>query len=102
MERYKANLCIFFHDKCDSNNIYLENGSAKNPIKVKELLYAIYIALKGDLDSSPGFDTTVSISMVANYIVVHVTSGDLSKFRASVSSILRLIDLIYRTLFITY
>jgi tRNA threonylcarbamoyladenosine modification (KEOPS) complex Pcc1 subunit len=98
LEKYKANICIFFHDKIDFNNICLENGSAKNPIDVKELLNAAYIALKGDLGSSPGFGTAVNISMLDSYIVVNMTSDDLSKFRASVSSLLRLIDLIYRTL----
>ena len=100
MESYKANFCIFFQDEYDSSNIYIENSSAENQNKVKKLLNAIYVALKGDLCSSPGFDTTVNISMMGGNIVMSISSDDPSKFRASALSILRLIDLVYRTIFI--
>jgi tRNA threonylcarbamoyladenosine modification (KEOPS) complex Pcc1 subunit len=102
LESYKANFCIFFHDKYDTSNIYIENYSAENQNKVKKLLNAVYVALKGDLCSSPDFDTAVNISMTGGNIVLSITSDDSSKFRATALSILRLIDLVYRTIFINY
>jgi tRNA threonylcarbamoyladenosine modification (KEOPS) complex Pcc1 subunit len=38
--------------------------------------------------------------MIGCNIVIGITSNDPSKFRASALSILRLIDLVYRTIFI--
>ena len=102
MESYKANFCIFFYDKHDTSDLYIENNSAENQNKGKKLLNAIYVALKGDLYSSPGFDTNVNISLMGCNIVIGMTSDDPSKFRASALSILRLIDLVYRTIFINY
>ena len=102
LESYKANFCIFFHDKYDTFNLYIENNPAENQNRVKKLLNAIYVALKGDLCSSPCFDTHVNISMMGCNIVIGITSNDPSKFRASALSILRLIDLVYRTIFINY
>ena len=69
LENYKANFCIFFNNSYDSN-IYLKNNSIENQDRFKKLLNAIYVALKGDIYSSPNFDTTVNISMTDNYIVL--------------------------------
>jgi len=99
LESYKANFCIFFHDK-HNYNIHSENNSSENQNISKKILNAVYVALKGDLFSSPGFDTNVNISMMgSSYIVISITSNDPSKLRASALSILRLIDLVYRTVF---
>ncbi len=97
LENYKANICIFFHNSCNSN-INLKNDSVENPDRFKKLK-AIYVALKGDIFSSPtNFDTTVNISMMDNYIVLCISGNDQSKFRASILSFLRMIDLVYATL----
>lgn len=98
LENYKANICIFFHSSCNLN-INLKNESVENPDRFKKLLKAIYVALKGDIFSSPtNFDTTVNISLMDNYIVLCISGNDQSKFRASILSFLRMIDLVYATL----
>jgi len=95
---YKANFCIFFHDS-NNSNICLKNDSIKNQdIFNKKLLNTIYIALKGDIYSSPDFDITVDISMMDNYIELHILGNDQSKFHASVLSFLRLIHIVYTRL----
>ncbi|WP_172602198.1 KEOPS complex subunit Pcc1 [Candidatus Nitrosocosmicus franklandus] len=58
-------------------------------------LNSIFIALKGDIQSTPDFDTHVTISTENNYIILYVSSNNLSKFRATIITILRLIDLSY-------
>ncbi|MDQ6723968.1 MAG: hypothetical protein M3Z01_06865, partial [Thermoproteota archaeon] len=97
LENYKANICIFFHSSCNLN-INLKNESVENPDRFKKLLKAIYVALKGDIFSSPSFDTAINISMMDEYIVLCVSGNDQSKFRASILSFLRMIDLVYTTL----
>ncbi len=97
MENYKANFCIFFHDSYNSN-LYLKNDTTEDQDRFKKLLNAIYVALKGDIFSSPSFDTAVNISMTDKYIVLCVSGNDQSKFRASILSFLRMIDLVYTTL----
>ena len=59
---------------------------------------AVYVALKGDIYSSPNFDTVINISLMDDYIILDIASNDQSKFRASISSFLRLINLVYMTL----
>ena len=66
----------------------------------KNLLNTIYVALKGDIDSSPNFDTVINISKRDKYIVLDISSDNLSKFRATIISLLKLIDLIYTTIYI--
>ncbi len=99
LENYKANFCIFFNDSYNSD-ICLKNDQIDNQDKFKKLLKAIYVALKGDIYSSPNFDTIVNISMMDNYIMLCVSGNDPSKFRASILSFLRLIDLVYATLYL--
>lgn len=97
---YKANFCIFFRDSINSN-ICLKNDSIKNQdVFNKKLLNTIYVALKGDLCSSPDFDTTIDIFIMDNCIELDISGNDPSKFRASVLSFLRLIDIVYTTLFV--
>ncbi len=100
LESYKANFCIFFNDPCDSS-LCLKNDSIENQDKFfKKLLNAIYVALKGDIYSSPDFGTAVNVSMVNHRIVLCISGSDPSKFRASILSFLRMIDLAYTTLLI--
>ncbi len=98
LENYKANFCIFFND-LDINS---KNDSFENKDSFKKLLNAIYVALKGDIYFSPNFDTNVNISMMDNSscIVLCVSGNDQSKFRASILSYLRMIDLIYTTIYL--
>jgi tRNA threonylcarbamoyladenosine modification (KEOPS) complex Pcc1 subunit len=97
---YKANFCIFFRDS-NNSNAFLKNDSIENQnIFNKKLLNTIYVALKGDICSSPDFDTIVDISIMDNYIELHISGNDPSKFRVSILSFLRLIDIVCTTLFI--
>ena len=59
---------------------------------------AVYVALKGDIYSSSNFDTVINISLMDDYIILDIASNDQSKFRASISSFLRLINLVYMIL----
>jgi tRNA threonylcarbamoyladenosine modification (KEOPS) complex Pcc1 subunit len=99
LENYKANFCIFFSNSYNSN-IDLKNDHSEDQDEFKKILKAIYVALKGDIYSSPNFDTTVNISMMDNYIVLYISGNDQSKFRASILSFLRMIDLVYATLYL--
>ena len=96
LESYKANFCIFLSDLHDSN-LCLKNDSIESPDKYKKLLNAIYVALKGDIYSSPDFGITVNVSMVNHRIVLCISGSDQSKFRASILSFLRMIDLVCTT-----
>ena len=100
LESYKANFCIFFNDHCDSN-LCLKSESIENQDKFKKLLNAIYVALKGDIYSSPDFGTTVNVSVANHCVVLCISGSDQSKFRASILSFLRMIDLVYTTLLST-
>ncbi len=95
MESFKANICIFFGTS--SNVIQLEkNIFIGNDELLKKLLYSIYIALKGDSNTSPDFDTRVNVSVMNNSsISLTISSNNISKFRASILSFLRLTDLAY-------
>ena len=97
LKSYKSNFCIFFDDiEKDPDNTNISND--KNHFK--KLLNTIYVALKGDIDCSPNFDTIIRISKKDNHIVLDVSGDDLSKFRATMISLLKLIDLIYTTIYL--
>jgi tRNA threonylcarbamoyladenosine modification (KEOPS) complex Pcc1 subunit len=98
LENYKANFCIFFNNSYNPN-IDIKNNQ-EDQDRSKKFLKAIYVSLKGDIYSSPNFDTTVNISMMDNYVVLYISGNDLSKFRASILSFLRMIDLVYATLYL--
>jgi tRNA threonylcarbamoyladenosine modification (KEOPS) complex Pcc1 subunit len=100
LESYKANFCIFLSDSHDSN-VCLKNDSIENRDKFKKLLNAICVALKGDIYSSPDFGTTVNVSVANHCVVLCISGSDQSKFRASILSFLRMIDLVYTTLLST-
>ena len=95
MENYKAKFCIFF----DGLDINSKNDFFENKDQFKKLLNAIYVAIKGDIYSSPNFDTNVNISIVDNcYIILCVSGNDQSKFRASILSYLKMVDLVCTTI----
>ncbi len=94
LKSYKSNFCIFFDDIEKDPNI------SNDKDHFEKLLNTIYVALKGDIGCSPNFDTIISISKKDNHIVLDVSSDDLSKFRATIISLLKLIDLIYTTIYI--
>jgi tRNA threonylcarbamoyladenosine modification (KEOPS) complex Pcc1 subunit len=101
LENYKANFCIFFKDSFNSSSLYFEKKDQINNqqnILIKKLLNAVYVALKGDIYSSPNFDTVINISLMDDYIILDIASNDQSKFRASISSFLSLINLVYMIL----
>ncbi len=100
LESYKANFCIFLSDLIDSN-FFLKNDSIESPDKYKKLLNAIYVALKGDIYSSSDFGTTVDVSMTNHCVLLCISGSDQSKFRASILSFLRMIDLVYTILLST-
>jgi tRNA threonylcarbamoyladenosine modification (KEOPS) complex Pcc1 subunit len=99
LENYKANFCIFFNNSYNSN-IDIKNNQSEDQDRFKKFLKAIYVSLKGDIYSSPNFDTTVNISMTDNYVLLYISGNDQSKFRASILSFLRMIDLVYATLYL--
>ncbi len=97
LKSYKSNFCIFFEDIEKDLNI-ITNSNDKD--HSKNLLNTIYAALKGDIDSSPNFDTVINISKRDKHIVLDISSDNLSKFRATIISLLKLIDLIYTTIYL--
>ena len=103
MENYKANFCIFFKDLFNStSSLHFEKKDQINDqqnILKKKLLNAVYVALKGDIYSSPNLDTIINISLMDGYILFGIVSNDQSKFRSSISSFIRLINLVYTILY---
>lgn len=99
LENYKANFCIFLQDLYNFENNSLEDDP--QGILREKMLNAMYVALKGDIYSSPNFDTLLNISIIEDHIMLCLSGNDQSKFRASILSLLRLINLIYLTLFTT-
>jgi tRNA threonylcarbamoyladenosine modification (KEOPS) complex Pcc1 subunit len=96
LENYKANFCIFFNEL----DIHSKNDSLENKDRFKKLLNAIYVAIKGDIYSSPNFDIHVNISIMDDcYIVLCISGNDQSKFRASILSYLKIIDVVYTTIY---
>lgn len=100
MENFKANICIFFEDSSNNNNhtSLKRNIHTFNDDTLKKLLYSIYIALKGDVHSTPDFDTTVNVSIINNYILLSISDNNISKFRATILSLLTLTDLAHSIL----
>ncbi len=100
MENFNANICIFFEDSSNNNNhpSLKRNNHTYNEDTLKRLLYSIYIALKGDIHSAPDFDTTVNVSIINNHILLSISGNNVSKFRATILSLLTLTDLAHSIL----
>jgi len=96
LENYKANFCIFLQDLCELEPSLIDNH--QDTLKEK-ILSSIYVALKGDIYSSPNSETTLNISIVNDQILLCISSNDQSKFRASILSFLRLVNLVYLILY---
>lgn len=100
MESFKAKILIYFdvvqknHNKGFFPPINDEGDILKKPLN------SIFVALKGDIQSTPDFDTNVTVSIENNYIILSITGNNMSKFRASLLSFLRLVDLAYSVLYI--
>ncbi len=94
MESYNSKIHIYFNIEpnsdffADSNNLLTRQ------------LNSIFIALKGDIKSTPDFDTHVTVSTENNRIILSISSNNISKFRATITSLLRLIDLSYSVIHI--
>ena len=93
---YKSNFCIFFDHIGKDPNIITDSNDKYHSTN---LLNTIYVALKGDIDSSPNVDTVINISKRDKYIILDISSDNLSKCRATIISLLKLIDLIYTTIY---
>jgi len=94
LESYNSKIHIYFNIKPDSD--FFEDSTN---LLTREL-NSIFIALKGDIQSTPDFDTHVTVSIENNCIILSVSSNNISKFRATIISLLRLIDLSYSVIHI--
>ena len=91
MESYKSNIQIYF--KINRN---IDSGFLPDDIdQLEKQLNSLYIAIKGDIQSTPDFDTRVTISRESNSVILNITGNNVSKFRATILSFLRLVDLSY-------
>lgn len=101
MESFRANISIFFPSKSFyfnkslivNNCLYYKFDSYSSASCLKKVLQTIYNTLKGDISSTPNIDTEIKINILPNAVLLSIRGNDLSKFRASVLTILRLVDL---------
>lgn len=89
MESYKAKIHIYFKFDQSINSDFLKEHRER----AEKQLNSAYIALKGDIQSTPDFDTKVTTLIEDNGIVLNVSGNNISKFRATILSFLRLVDL---------
>jgi len=89
LENYNSRIHIYFDIK-PNPDFFKDSTNLLN-----RQLNSIFVALKGDIQSTPDFDTRVTVSTEKNYIVLSISSNNISKFRATIISLLRLIDLSY-------
>jgi tRNA threonylcarbamoyladenosine modification (KEOPS) complex Pcc1 subunit len=89
LESYKAKIHIYFRFNQSINSDLLQYHRKR----IEKQLNSAYIAIKGDIQSTPEFDTKVTTFIEGNRIVLNITGNNISKFRATVLSFLRLVDL---------
>ena len=89
MESYKANIHIYFKPNQSINSDFLKDYEEQ----IEKQLNSAYIAIKGDIQSTPDFDTEVTTFIEGNRIVLNISGNNVSKFRATLLSFLRLVDL---------
>lgn len=89
MESYKAKIHIYFKLNQSISSDSLQDYKER----IEKQLNSAYIAIKGDIQSTPNFDTEVSTFMDGNCIVLNISGNNVSKFRATLLSFLRLVDL---------
>jgi tRNA threonylcarbamoyladenosine modification (KEOPS) complex Pcc1 subunit len=97
LESFKAKIFIYFD--IDHNNRFFHSNNDDGDF-LKKPLNSIFDALKGDIQSTPDFDTHVTVSKENDFIILSISGNNLSKFRASLLTFLRLLDLAYSVLYI--
>ena len=100
MESFKAKILIYFDVEQKNHNKGFFPPNNDDSDVLKKPLNSIFVALKGDIQSTPDFDTNVTVSTENNYIILSISGNNMSKFRASLLSFLRLVDLAYSILYI--
>ncbi len=100
MESFKAKIFIYFDvEHINHNKVFFPSNNDDGDI-LKKPLNSILVALRGDIQSTPDFDTNVTVSIENNHIILSISGNNISKFRASLLSFLRLVDLAYSVLYI--
>lgn len=98
MESFKAKIFIYFDVEHNNHNTGSFPSNNDDGDILKKPLNSIFVALRGDIQSTPDFDTNVTVSIENDYIILSVSSNNMSKFRASLLSFLRLVNLAYSVL----
>jgi tRNA threonylcarbamoyladenosine modification (KEOPS) complex Pcc1 subunit len=100
LESFKAKIFIYFDiGQKNYNKGFFPPDNDDDDI-LKKPLNSIFVALKGDIQSTPDFDTNVTVSIENNHIILSISGNNMSKFRASLLSFLRLVDLAYSVLYV--
>jgi len=89
LESYKSKIHIYFKSNQSINSDFLNDHRER----IEKQLNSVYIAIKGDIQSTPDFDTKVTTFIEGNCIVLNIYGNNISKFRATILSLLRLVDL---------
>lgn len=100
MESFKAKIFIYFDIDLNNHNTRFFHPNNDDGDFLKKPLNSIFDALKGDIQSTPDFDTHVTVSKENDFIILSISGNNLSKFRASLLTFLRLLDLAYSVLYI--
>jgi tRNA threonylcarbamoyladenosine modification (KEOPS) complex Pcc1 subunit len=100
LESFKAKIFIYFEVEHNNHDTGFFPSNSDDGDITKKPLNSIFVALKGDIQSTPDFDTNVTVSIENNYIILSISGNNMSKFRASLLSFLRLVDLAYSVLYI--
>ena len=100
MESFKAKIFIYFDAEHKNYNKGFFPPNNDDGDILKKPLNSIFVALRGDIQSTPDFDTDVTVSIENNHIILSISGNNMSKFRASLLSFLRLVDLAYSVLYI--
>ena len=100
MESFKAKIFIYFDIDHNNHSTRFFQSNNDDGDFLKKPLNSIFVALRGDIQSTPDFDTNVTVSIENNSIILSISGNNMSKFRASLLSFLRLVDLAYSVLYI--
>ena len=100
MESFKAEIFIYFDIDHYNHNTRFFHSNNDDGDFLKKPLNSIFDALKGDIQSTPDFDTHVTVSKENDFIILSIYGNNLSKFRASLLTFLRLLDLAYSVLYV--
>lgn len=98
MESFKAKIFIYFDVEHNNHNTGSFPSNNDDGDILKKPLNSIFAALRGDIQSTPDFDTNVTVSIENDYIILSVSGNNMSKFRVSLLSFLRLVNLAYSVL----